>query len=129
MPQLPYVLYILDLGTTYNKYIPVLLTQGTNIKQVQENRSKHLNDDTCITSGTVTKGFKNIKTIAPSVYQYFNNFKLLHRRTVHNKLLFKMGISETHNCLFCKTETETIEHIYIECDKVKILWKVTARLG
>ena len=36
-----------------------------------------------------------------------------------------MGISETPHCLFCKTEKETIEHIYIECDNVKNLWKVT----
>ena len=44
---------------------------------------------------------------------------------MHNKLLFKMGILvlETQNCLFCKTET--IEHIYIECDNTKSLWKVT----
>ena len=34
-----------------------------------------------------------------------------------------MGISETPNCLFRKTET--IERIYIECDNVKDLWKVS----
>ena len=47
---------------------------------------------------------------------------------VHNKLPNKIGISETPSCLFCKTETETIEHIYIECDIVKNLWKVTEDL-
>ena len=44
---------------------------------------------------------------------------------MHNKLLFRMGISETPNCLFCKTETVTIEHICIGYDDVKNLWKAT----
>ena len=44
---------------------------------------------------------------------------------MHYKLLLKMGISGTLNCLFCKTETETIELMYIECDNVKNIWKVT----
>ena len=87
------------------------------LKKVQENWSKHLNNGT--TFETVTKGFKNIKTIAPSVYLHFNNFKLLHRRTVYNKLLFTMGISETPNF---QTERETIEHICIECDNVTEDW-------
>ena len=71
----------------------------------------------------MTKGFKNTNVIAPSVYQQFNHLKLLHRRTVHNKL--KMGISETPNCLFCKIDKESIEHAYIECENVKGLWKAT----
>ena len=40
-------------------------------------------------------------------------------------MLFKMGISETANWPFFKTETETIEHIYIEFDNVQNMWKVT----
>ena len=73
----------------------------------------------------MTKGFKNIKVIAPSVYQHFKHYKLQHRRTVHNKLRFEMGISETPNCLFCKIDTESIEHAYIECENVKGVWKAT----
>ena len=97
MPQLPYVLYILDLGTKGNKnvYFSTIESWNSILKQVQENWSKQLNGD--IIFETVTKGFRNIKTIPPSVYQHFNNFKLLHRITVHNKLLFKVGISETPN--------------------------------
>ena len=67
MPQFPYVLHILDLGTKGNKNVYFsTIESGNNIfKRVQENWSKHLNDGT--TFETVTKGFKNIKTIAPSV--------------------------------------------------------------
>ena len=80
------------------------------LKRVQENWSKHLNGD--IAFATVTTGFKNIKTIAPSVYQHFNNFMLLHRRMVLINLSIKIGIlvSETPKC---KTGTETIEHTRI----------------
>ena len=97
-----YVLYILDLGTKGNKhvYFSTIETGNSTLKQAQENWSKHLNAD--ITFETVTKAFNNIKTIAPVVYKHFNNFKLLPRRTVHNKLLFKMGISKTPNLFSAK---------------------------
>ena len=36
------------------------------------------------------------------VYQYYNQYKLIHRRTVNNQLLKKMNIIDTENCLFCK---------------------------
>ena len=118
-------LYILDIGTKGNKndYFSTIESGNNIIKQVQENWPKHFNED--ISFDTVTSGFKNIKKVAPSVYQQFNHFKLLHRRTVHNKLLFKMGISETPNCPFCNHIVESIEHAYIECENVKGLWKAT----
>ena len=59
-----------------------------------------------------------------SVYQHFIQYKLLHRRIVHNKLLHKMGISTTPNCLFCN-ELETIEHVYMECPNAIHLWQET----
>ena len=62
---------------------------------------------------TLSNSFKNAKRYL-SVYQHFIQYKLLHRRMVHNKLLHKMGISTTPNCLFCN-EWETIEHVYMEC--------------
>ena len=115
----------LSLGSKGNKnvYFSTIESGNSILKQFQENWPKHLNDK--ITFETVDMGFKNIKTIAPSVYQHFNNFKHLHGRTVHNKLLSIIGVLETPNCLFCKSETKTIEHIYIECDNVNNLWMVT----
>ena len=53
------------------------------------------------------------KNVAPSVYQHFIKYKLIiHRRTIHDKLLHKMGLTETPNCLFCKNTIETIEYMY-----------------
>ena len=78
MPQLLYVLYFLDLGTKGNEnvYFSTIESGNSILKQVQENWSKHQNDD--ITFETVAKGFENIKTI---VHQHFNNFKLQHGTT------------------------------------------------
>ena len=70
---------------------------------------------------TLSNSFKNAKKYSPSVYQHFNQYKLLHRRIVNNKLLHKMGISVTPNCHFCD-ETETIEHIY-GVSQCNILWQ------
>ena len=42
--------------------------------------------------------------------------------SLYNKLLHKMGISETPNCLFCGL-TETIEHVYLKCPNVVALWQ------
>ena len=70
---------------------------------------------------TLSKFFKNAKKYSPSVYQHFLQYKLLHRRIVHNTLLSRMGISTTPNCLFCD-DPETIEHIYVECPNALSLW-------
>ena len=42
----------------------------------------------------------------------------------HNKfkVQYKMGISETPHCLYCNN-TETIEHVYIECVNARQLWQ------
>ena len=63
------------------------------------------------------------------IYTHTHTHTHTHRRTVHSKLLFKMGISETPNCLFCKTETESIEDIYIECDNVNSVEGNTQKTG
>ena len=88
--------------------------------ELQDKWSQKLNDG--IRLDTLSNSFKNAKKYSPSVYQHFNQYKLVHRRIVHNKLLHKMGISETPNCLYCGT-TETIEHVYLDCPNVVNLWQ------
>ena len=82
-----------------------------------------LNDG--ITDDTLFKSFKNAKKIVPSVYQYYNQYKLIHRRTINNQLLKGMTIMDSDTRLFCKDCTETIEHIYIHCNTVKKFWNDT----
>ena len=60
------------------------------------------------------KAFKKLKT-------HFIQYKLLHRRIVNNKLLYKMGLSENDRCLFCKNMVETIERIFIHSKNTRKL--------
>ena len=66
---------------------------------------------------------------SPSVYQHYNQFKFIHRGTVNNKLLNKMNMVALDRCLYCKEHIETIEHIYLQRDNVKRLWKDTINVG
>lgn len=46
-------------------------------------------------------------------------FKILHRRIATNKFLEMIGIKDTMLCTFCKTNIETIEHLFFECVHTK----------
>ena len=92
---------------------------------IKEKWSENLNDE--IDSRTLQISFKNAKKFSPSVYQYYNQYKLIHRRTVNNQLLKRMKIVESENCLFCKDQVETIEHIYLQCPNSVNLWNETIK--
>ena len=83
-PQFPYVLYILDIGIkgNINIYFSIIESGNDNIEFLHNKWSICLNED--INFETVVKGFKKAKTNAPSVFQHFKQYKLLHRRTLHN---------------------------------------------
>ena len=120
-PRLPYILYIAETNSKGNKntYYNVTNTGNMVLNDLQTKWSEKLNDD--IRIDTLSNSFKNAKKYSPSVYQHFLQYKLIHRRIVHNTLLFRMGISNTPNCLFCD-EPETIEHVYLECPNAVNLW-------
>ena len=70
-PQPPYILYILDIGTTGNKnvYLCTLESGNNIIKQIQDKWTKHFSKD--ISFDTVTSGFEIIKK---KHLQSINNF-------------------------------------------------------
>ena len=49
-------------------------------------------------------------------------FKFLHRRIATNSFLFKIGISESALCYLCKTDKETLIHLFWECSVTKTFW-------
>ena len=53
--------------------------------------------------------------------------KLIHRRTVNNKLLQRMGIISNDKFLYCKDFIEIIEHIYIQCENTRQIWNDTEK--
>ena len=50
-------------------------------------------------------------------------FKVLHRYLATNEFLHKIGLVSSCLCTFCKRESETIEHLLIECDYSNKFWQ------
>ena len=50
-------------------------------------------------------------------------FKVLHRYLATNEFLHKIGPVSSCLCTFCKRESETIEHLLIECDYSNKFWQ------
>ena len=50
-------------------------------------------------------------------------FKVLHRYLATNKFLHKIGLVPSCSCTFCKRESESIEHLLIECDYSNKFWQ------
>jgi len=49
-------------------------------------------------------------------------FKIFHKAICTNKFLHKIGRSDSPSCFFCKSEDESLLHLFCECDKIKCLW-------
>jgi len=50
-------------------------------------------------------------------------FKLLHRRLATNDFLKKVGIKDNDLCSFCKTEKESLIHLFWSCRVVSTFWQ------
>ena len=50
-------------------------------------------------------------------------FKVLHRYLAKKKILYKIGLVPSFLCTFCKRESESIEHLLIECDYSNKFWQ------
>ena len=50
-------------------------------------------------------------------------FKVLHRYLATSKFLHKIGLVPSFLCTFCKRESESIEHLLIECDYSNKFWQ------
>eukprot|EP00105_Crassostrea_gigas_P040116 XP_019924264.1 PREDICTED: uncharacterized protein LOC109619185 [Crassostrea gigas] len=49
-------------------------------------------------------------------------FRLLHRILPVNHYLKKIKVVSSDCCSFCKHEVETIQHVFINCEKVSTIW-------
>ena len=49
-------------------------------------------------------------------------FQILHRIIPTNYYLFKLKLIDSQACTFCLSDIETIDHLFVECFKVKDLW-------
>lgn len=49
-------------------------------------------------------------------------FKVFHKTIALNEFLHKIGRKDTPLCEFCHKHSETIIHLFYECEKVKPIW-------
>ena len=50
-------------------------------------------------------------------------FKLLHRKIATNYYLYKIGIPLTEICTFCEQNTESLIHLFWDCELVQAFWQ------
>ena len=62
------------------------------------------------------------KTTADTRLRVFQ-YKILNNILYLNKALFKFGKVHSPLCSFCKTEDETVIHLFHNCHKIKEIWK------
>ena len=61
------------------------------------------------------------KTLNDPYLKWFQ-YRIIHRILGTQKLLHKMGISDSSKCLVCNSNEETLMHLFYFCPKSKQLW-------
>ena len=61
------------------------------------------------------------KTTCDTNIRWFQ-YRLLQRILSTNTFLFKIGIAQNNTCSFCRTDTESLLHLFWDCNVVKNFW-------
>ena len=81
----------------------------------------------CEILNTSIDKWDDIYTIARRVsvdnYTRMFHYKCAQNILYLNNKLFKMNLAESNKCSLCKTEKESIKHLFFECQKTKALWE------
>ncbi len=77
---------------------------------------------TCLTSNEISSALLNMKKITLSTNLRSFCYRLLTHSLSTNIQWLKWKKSDTDKCAFCNTETETIVHLFWECDIAKFIW-------
>ena len=125
LPTKPYnsilnVILSMDTKGVSNIY---KLFKGKNTS-VLENATNKWNEkiDFQLDVFSVKKSFSNIKKF-DDVYLRYIQFRTLHRRFFTNNILFKMKQKSSILCDFCKDETDSNEHMFLNCVIIRQLWR------
>ena len=121
-PYLPYILFKIGYNQkgcskTYN----ILMEFNYNIiTEVQNKWETVLNE--YIPDKKIEEAFRSIHNMEEGYFHKYVQYKMIHRRIVTNKTLYKMKIKECQFCPHCENIEETIEHAFIECKMAKKIW-------
>ena len=76
-----------------------------------------------ISAVKLSQSFKKKDKDIDCTYFRYLQFRLLHRRIFTNELLYCMKIVDSPECPLCNNIPETIEHAFLECQKIHTLWR------
>jgi hypothetical protein len=65
----------------------------------------------------------NVYTVSQIPHQQYFQYKLLNRILTTNEQLNKWGIVDSELCVLCDEEIETIKHMFLECEVVKLFYR------
>ena len=68
------------------------------------------------------KIYSAARNITLDSYSRMFHFKCVHNILYLNERLFKMKIVQTPLCSYCRTENETVTHLFSECVYIKQIW-------
>lgn len=66
--------------------------------------------------------FNILKSSCKDSYHYNFQYKFLHRIIPTNNFLYKIKLKDTQLCCFCKTDIETVEHLFYDCRITQQFW-------
>ena len=86
---------------------------------------KDLGQDFSVNLQEFHKSFRDIyKLTNVSKYRSFQ-YRLMQRGLITNIQLCKWGIKSSDQCNLCKSAIESLTHLFVECDRVQVLWRET----
>ena len=84
---------------------------------------KHLCQDFNLTQDQLKKAFLLPNEVAFEPYLKAFQYKVLNSILFINKKLCKVGYIQDDKCSLCKTDSESLYHIFFECRHSKQFWK------
>ena len=123
-----------------NHSLNVSFCNGNKVN-VQISKSREIYENLVLEKSELPKSFNKYSALFPDLTELFfenvcliprvcvkNNFlkelqyKIIHRYLPTNRLLYKMGKVDSMRCTLCELQMETINHLFYECTRVKVIW-------
>ena len=72
--------------------------------------------------------FSTLKTTTRDTKLRWFQFRIIHNILTTNRSVSKFNKQQCHLCEFCKSHSETIQHLMWRCDKVRAFWQEVTNL-
>ena len=122
-PHIPMHIRALLGSSTKSKHVYLKLQQNESCIQKHEQKwtlDLHLIEPTSDSWSTIYKIC--FHTLRDNTFIWFQ-YRVLHRILGVQQLLYKIKLSNTENCRLCNEHSETILHLFSDCQESNNLWK------